>query len=419
MNLHEPEIPMTASDQPSNHSPSTGIAHLCLDCICFCHDLIYTETGQLHESHGCKNARDRQHQPMESSLPDEFHHAQAIESLREASRLNRQIAFTGLEQLSLESQKAALDLAENLHAWVLSGNGTKSVDPWAIAFAQKGGWYASWTEIRHRSDGLILWFAPLWSSHPRWLERFGPKSRLSNLLTILPPDEVATDSGLINEQQILLDPAHALIFLADLRTALKHGHENISDSRIRRLSQMFQDSHWLTWVRSEDPEGLIDPLATAESITEMIGQSNSPTRRVVMADVPHSLNPQGLKAVLSWRSGLTAPMWFSPEGPVYRPSEFSVDNSEVVVAFGDRPTLQSGQTALWFSPSSVTEMPANITQIPVAELGFDDSGTIVRADGVALQVPSKVISRRIKTAEFLSNIRNALNLQSTTGGVSR
>jgi formylmethanofuran dehydrogenase subunit B len=238
-------------------------------------------------------------------------------------------------------------------------------------------------------------------------------------LTILPPDEVATDSGLTNEQQILLDPAHALTFLADLRTALKHGHENISDSRIRRLSHMFQDSHWLTWVRSEDPEGLIDPLSTAESITEMIGQSNSPTRRVVMADVPHSLNPQGLKAVLSWRSGLTAPMWFSPEGPVYRPSEFSVDNAEVVVAFGDRPTLQSGQTALWFSPSSVTEMPANITQIPVAELGFDDSGTIVRADGVALQVPSKVISRRIKTAEFLSNIRNALNLQSTTGGVSR
>ena len=419
MNLHEPEIPMTASDQPSNHSTSPELAHLCLDCACFCHDLTYNEAGVLVDSKSCKRAQNRELGLTESSNQADFYLTQAIQTLREASRLNRQIAFTGLEQLSLESQKAALDLAENLHAWVLSGNGTKPVDPWAIAFAQKGGWYASWTEIRHRSDSLILWFAPLWRSHPRWLERFVPKSRLSNLLTILPPDEVATDSGLTNEQQILLDPAHALTFLADLRTALKHGHEIISDSRIRRLSQMFQDSHWLTWVRSEDPEGLIDPLSTAESITEMISQSNSPTRRVVMADVPHSLNPQGLKAVLSWRSGLTAPMWFSPEGPVYRPSEFSVDNAEVVVAFGDRPTLQSGQTALWFSPSSVTEMPANITQIPVAELGFDDSGTIVRADGVALQVPSKVISRRIKTAEFLSNIRNALNLQSTTGGVSR
>ena len=415
MNRHEPEIAMTSAANPSNHATSPELAHLCLDCACFCHDLTYAANGVLIDSKSCKHAQNCGPGFTESSHQADFYITQAIQTLQEAIRLNRRIAFTGLEQLSLDSQKTALDLAENLHAWVLSGNGTTSVDPWAMAFAQKGGWYASWTEIRHRSDGLILWFAPLWSSHPRWLERFGPKSSLSNLLSIQSPDEVATDSGLTNEQQIHIDPAHALTFLADLRMALKQPDRECTDSRIRRLQQMFQDSHWLTWVRSEDPEGLIDPLSTAESITEMIGQSNSPTRRVVMADVPHSLNPQGLKAVLSWRSGLNAPMWFSPEGPVYRPSEFSVENAEVVVAFGDRPQLRSGQTALWFSSGPATADSPDITQIPVSKLGFDDAGSIIRADGVALHVPAMVSRHRIKTSEFLATICKALK----SGGASR
>lgn len=419
MNRHEPEIAMTAAAQPSHHSPRTDLAHLCLACSCFCHDLTYSETGQLDQSFGCKTAKKQLPRIVESPPPDDLLFEKATNTLIEASRFHRQMAFTGLEHLSLQSQKAALDLAEKLHAWVLSGNGTTSVDPWAMAFAQKGGWYASWTEIRHRSDGLILWFAPLWQTHPRWLERFGPKSFPSNILAIQKPDQDSADSGLMDEQRILLDPAHILPFLSDLRMTLKHGHEEISDSRIRRLSQMFHQSHWLTWVRSEDPTGLIDPSATAETITEMIGQSNSPTRRVVMADVPNSLNAQGLKSVLSWRSGLSTPMWFSPEGPVYRPSEFSVGNAEVVIAFGDKPNLRPDQTALWFSSDPASELPSSIIQIPVAKLGMDDFGTIVRADGVTLHVPATMGSHRIKTANFLSNLLSKMELQPTIAGAKR
>ena len=404
---------MTFTDQ--THTSEIA-PRLCLGCACFCHDLTYTAEGQILDSKGCKLAHQWQRSQASTPVGSEPEMDEAVRRISLARQLKFQIAFTGLQQLSLESQKLALSLAERLGAWVFSGDGQTRVDPWAMAFAQNGGWFASWTEIHQRSDGLIQWFAPLWKTHPRWLERFGPRAGKSSVMCIDQPDDDTSGSGLSNHQLISLDPGHAAWFLADLGMALNRGTTDGMDHRIRQLVEIFQKSKWLTWLRSEDPQGLLDPVGIAESITTLIKQANTGRRRMVMAEVPQGgLTPAGLKAVLSWRTGLAAPMWFSPEGPVYRPGEFSADDANLVVSFGDRPTLKTGQSFIWFNTGHSDQIPINapsLTQISLARLGSGQGGTIVRADGVTLHVAPMLTDGSQKTAEeLLSRILNSLELE--------
>jgi len=398
-------------------SPSQAWGPVCTGCGCFCHDLVF-ENGHLLDDKNCHLARtwaESGRRRIYGEMPAGLNGIMAEpvkELLQKAFQRRDLIAFTGLEQLEFSTQDVALCLAAELKAWILPGDGSETSDPWALAFAQKGAWQASWSEIRLRSDALLHWFAPTWQTHPRWVERFGPRSHHAHRLAVVQPETDVGETGMIEEQLLHLDPAHALAFLADLRLALRqHDHEP-SDSRIRRLVHLFHQSHWLAIVRGEDPAGVVDPLGVAESFLSMVGEANSAEHRVVVADLPSAVNTAGLKTLLSWRAGLATPLWFSPEGPVYRPGEMQLSDFDGHIHYGRRlPSQKSKGWALWLNPdfsSNPEPLSSNIIEINVADEIDTDSAVMVRADGVVIRHPENINSEMMTTKRILGSIAHRI-----------
>lgn len=384
-----------SSVTPLNNSPEAW-GPTCFGCGCFCHDLVF-ENGQLVDDRNCCLARtwaDSGEGRTGGITPPALNTSMwnaSEELLRKAFQHRDLIAFTGLENLDYHAQDSAITLASMLNAWVLPGEGATSSDPWALAFAQKGAWLASWSEIRQRSDALLHWFAPTWETHPRWVERFGPRSHHAHRLAVVEPDTEVSGTGLIEEQLVRLEPAHALAFLADLRLALRRANIEPHDSRIRRLVHLFRQSHWLAILRGEDPSGLVDPLGVAESFLTMVGEANTAQHRVVVADLPSAINAAGLKALLSWKAGLAMPLWFSTEGPVYRPGEMQLSDFDGRIHFGaEMPDIKEGQWLVWLNSGEIHNQKTslrNIIEIPVANHFENLSGQMVRGDGVYIRSP--------------------------------
>jgi formylmethanofuran dehydrogenase subunit B len=383
---------------------------ICTGCDCLCHDLEVSDSHKLILPEACQRLNPEIGQTSQSF--DSQTIDAAILELKSACYFNRRIAITGLESLSLEAQKSALTLAESIGAWVIPVTGKLNIDPWVASYVQQGAWQATWSEIRARSDGLLLWYTAPWDSHPRWIERFGPKDHRAHKLAIVEPNTDVTASRWI----LRLEPAHALHFLSDLRIALKDPINEPAESRLRRLVHLFRNSKWLSIVRSEDPHGLIDPVGVAESLTALISEQNNPEHRVVTTEIPIGLNAAGLKSVLSWRTGLNLPVYFSPEGPVHRPGEISLSDFELVLAFSDRPAQWLAQcsnaTILRFWSKSVEQTSSKHGQslhIPMAPPGLGKQVTVVRADGIAISIPALHPDSRPTAIDVLIHLVNHMS----------
>jgi len=327
-------------------------ASTCTYCGCLCHDVRFDlENPDFHD---CRRAEVAASwiQLEAKGRPKLILTDKDIDTttdwLTDAVRFNRTIAFTGLEYASCEVQKAAIALAETVGAWVLREseiNGSRS--PWAAELAQKGCIQASWSEIRQRSDSLLLWYAFLSDSHPRWIERFGPRSERAHRLAVVARhpgyDRLSEDdvdrlrkAGWTPEQFIELDPAKACEFLRAVREAL--GKESIepADSDVRKVVHLIRNARWLAIVRRSDPTKFADPLGTAEAFADLVAAANQEgRRRVVTTSMSSKINEAGLDAILSMKTGLTTPLRFTPAGPVQDLGEWSEQDVDLLVRFHD------------------------------------------------------------------------------------
>lgn len=401
------------SDSSVNYDYPDRIAGLavCAACGCLCHDVDLNSTtvfqGCDRASHFAEIIRPRISEPaaFEPGLLDS-----AVQLFAEAVKFRRSITFAGLEHQPWEVQKAAITLAESVGAWViresdLHGSGS----PWAAAFAQKGSRNASWSEIRLRSDALLLWYAPLWNSDPRWIERFGPRSERAHRLAIVTPDCQIPETGWFEEQLVRIDPSMSSDFIRAVRSALLHESIEPTDMGVRRVVHLIRNSHWLAVVRGEDPPGLVDPYGVAEALTDLIAEADG-VRRAVITHVPNEINAAGLDAVLSMRSGIAPPMRFTAEGPVRGLNEWSIGHSDFVVAFSDRISLSDMNSGIRFVPAlgpdhTAASANSGVVSIPVGSCGIESGGTIVRADGVAIRVPSVMARPAFDLVEFLRTLR--------------
>jgi formylmethanofuran dehydrogenase subunit B len=335
--------------------------------------------------------------------------ATAADRLRAAIDQNRCVVFRGLEHLHWQGQKAAVSLAQRSRATVVAAS-EFGADPWNLTFAQKGAWTATWTEIRARSDAIVLWYAPLWNTHPRWLDRFAPASTRVHRLAVVANGRPLPPEGWIEEQFLRIDPGHAVAYLRAVRQALRSPDAEPTDESVRKLVHLIRQAHWATVVRGDDPPEIADPFAVAESWTDLIAEANNADRRCVMTYVPKAVNAGGLEAILSIRAGLAAPMRFSAAGPISVTCEIDAADAEFEVSFDPQRRPDGGRPGLWFcqgveSDCDIgTAADSRLTVVPVARLGRDESGIVVRADGVAIPVPALRKSSRISIVEALHRI---------------
>lgn len=408
--------PPANDSEPSPTRTSDALVPICTACPCFCHDLHKDASNRLILPDACEHLGFNLGVDAQSASSADL--APLKNELLAAIRLNKQIAISGLESLPLEAQKLALTIAENAGAWVIPGSGSTGYDPWTSSFVQQGKWLATWSEIRARSDALLLWFLPVWQSHPRWIERFGPKVHHAHKLAVIAPETEVDHDSWIDDQLIRLEPAQANHFLTDLRLALRDKMDQSgepTDGRLRRLVHLFRNFKWLTVLHADLPDSIVDPTGLAESFTAMIAEQNSAEQRVVTADLTRSLNAPGLKSIVAWRAGTNLPAHFSPEGPVFRPDEITHADFELVLAFGPEPAdwLHRCENAqvFWFNSSHAGPPPGGedrVHALPVAHTGFDASGTVVRGDGVTIRVPATYASSRPSAHTILTELLQAI-----------
>jgi hypothetical protein len=183
---------------------------------------------------------------------------------------------------------------------------------------------------------------------------------------------------------------------------------------------LFRQSHWLAIVRGEDPAGIVDRQGVAESFLTMVAEANSAEHRVVVADLPNAINAAGLKTRLSWRAGLAAPLWFSPEGPVYRPDEMQLSDFDGHIHLGPRlPSLKSKSWTLWLNSglsSDETHSASNLIEIPVADEIDNNSAVMVRADGVVIRNPEKTNSEIMTSTRILGSLATEIVLLKRQSG---
>ncbi|MFM7316454.1 MAG: hypothetical protein ACKO5E_05855, partial [bacterium] len=333
----------------------------------------------------------------------------AMKLINDAISYNQLIAFTGLEYLTFESQKLAIEMARRINAWIISNEKGTSADPWDIAFSQLGGWHASWSEIRLRSDSILLWYAPLWDTHPRWVERFGPRLHNAHRLAVIDPGVELIDNLWFEEQVIRLNSEGSIAFLTDLRLALKNKSDNHPNGDIRHLIHHFNNSHWLSIVKSEDPPLISDKLAYANTMIRLVMESNRLDHRVVLNSVSRAPNTQGMSAIQSWRAGLHMPIWFSPEGPVFRPDELKLDEFDLMISFGFNKPLSFRGKLIWMNPqgNEINQFD-DFIEMPVSNIGLDSGGTLIRQDGVAIYAGKSRESSRLNVSDFITSFLNSV-----------
>ena len=380
---------------------------VCTDCSCLCDDLKWSQMYGWLEQTKCHRLRSNKFdfKTKISNYQDILENINTI--ITDSIKYNQRIAFTGLEHLSFESQKLAIEMARRIHAWIISDENGISAEPWDLTFSQLGGWYASWSEIRLRSDSLLLWYAPLWETHPRWVERFGPRSHHAHRLAVIEPEAKIDDNHWFEEQVVRVDTEHVLAFMTDLRMALKNQSDNHPDGNIRKLIHHFNHSHWLSIVKSEDPSVISDKLAYAHSLMKIVMESNRPDRRVVMTSISQARNSYGLSAIQSWRTGLHMPIWFSPEGPVFRPDEIKPDGFDLLISFGVNKPRLLADLVIWMNPRGHEIIHLDdFIEIPVSEVGVDLGGTFIRQDGVRIQAEKRIESNRLHVSDFINGFIN-------------
>ncbi len=406
--------PSGTGDRASIHPEA---ACVCTLCACLCHDV--NPLADAAELPACRIVRDfrRRIDEQESLAPElvEGRIAEAGKLFVEAVRYGRSIALVGLENAAWEVQKAAIDLAETAGAWVVRESEFPGVTSgWQVSFAQKGLRSATWTEIRQRSDALLLWYAPLWLTHPRWIERFGPRSPRAHRLAVISPEAPAPPEGWIEDQLVRVDPARAIEFLRAVRAALHDAHAEASDEAVRRIVHVIRNAHWLGIVRGEEQADLTDSCGVAETFTDLITEAECEgARRVVLTHVPKPIGSTGLDAILSMRAGLSTPMRFTPEGPMRGLGEWSPAHAECVMAFGPASAevriMNTNASRFVAEPGLATSHSrashGHGVSIPAGWLGADRSGTVVRADGVVVPVRGFGGGRSIDLAAFLRALR--------------
>ena len=107
------------------------------------------------------------------------------------------------------------------------------------------------------------------------------------------------------------------------------------------------------------------------------------------------------------------PFWFSPEGPVFRPDEMKPDDFGLIIAFGPTSSeFKRARLIRFNSDADKTQSNGQLIEIPVAKPGNDSGGTVIRPDGIALQLHPLLKTTRMAVHEILNCIMDQLHAES-------
>jgi formylmethanofuran dehydrogenase subunit B len=429
--------PKTAGDggqvEPSGIEPVT-----CLVCGCLCDDISVVKQGEKITAAG--NAcvlgtewllRDRVHEPGKPAALVKGQPVEAAEAVELAARLLMNAhapIILGLGRSTNETVAAALELADRIGAVVEPGN-SRSSAPRMLAFQRVGRVSATLGEVKNRADVVVFWGADPVVSHPRHWERYSveprgrfiPQGRAGRTVIVVDQERTATaeQADLFVEidksrQFEVLWVLRALVRGAALDAIRVREIGGADLPRLRELGERLMAARYGAFFHGPlIAQGtMTEASATLEAAYGLVRDLNRQARFVILG-MGEPGNSQGAEAVLTWQTAFHTSVDLSAGYPRSLPGvttasrRFGCGEADLALIVGSLPLEQLDENSrehLEKIPAVVIAPRDDTAPWPAepgvrcfaATPGLDDSGTVMRIDGVSLPL------RPVRASPFLT-----------------
>jgi formylmethanofuran dehydrogenase subunit B len=303
--------------------------------------------------------------------------------------------------LSCEAQRAGAAIADGLGA-LLDTITTETAAAGVLASQRLGRASATFGEVRHRADVVLLWDVDVTRRYPRLLERYIPPAADGGARRIL---TVAVGDGGAGGADVVLAPDEEIAAAALLRALL--GAEGVAASggtaapgvealagRLAPLVRHLAAARYAAVLYDAEPAPGRRP-GRAEALIRLVDALHARTRAALVA-LRGGGNRFGADLVLTWQTGFPMAADFARGAPRYTPHRgatrlLAEGEADVVLLAGDAAALPAGARdvlagarVVRVGPRASEGAPPAAVAIDTGTAGVHEGGTAVRADGVPL-----------------------------------
>lgn len=374
----------------------------CLGCGCSCDDIaVAVRDGRIAEARGaCSLGSSWFGDGRVPAVVRARGSTVSVDAALDAAatlldQARRALVFLGID-ISCETQRAAVEVADRLHA-VVDSVSSSTVAAGVLAAQRRGRVSATLGEIRNRADCIVFWGTNPATRYPRYASRYAPE-----------PEGLFVPHGRLSRRIVSVDVGDARgPDGADLRIAVRSSQEldaiaalsaavagrplggAPAGGELADLARTLTASHYVVIVYDAEPGALPAEPARAESLTALGQQLNAVTRASV-TPLRAGGNRVGAESVLTWQTGYPMTVDFSRGFPRFRPD----DGGRALVASGavDAVLVVGRPLGIPFAVDAVRSVAigpaASETSCEVAidtgVAGIHESGTAFRMDDVPL-----------------------------------
>jgi formylmethanofuran dehydrogenase subunit B len=441
-----PESLFAADDHAASATAPAVVADVvCLGCGCLCDDIevVVDRDREKRAILATKNTCDLGVKWFEREIVQTYDYPAMIDgspatieaaierSVNILSTARRPLVL-GLEGLTIEAQRSAVDLVDAIRGFLV----TRSLPGTDIAHrgVQRVG-IVSCTlgEVRHRADLIVHWRSDPVVTHPRHGERYGansigrfvPRGRADRRVISVDVEPTATAAqadefikiSSENEYETLV-VLRALVRGVPIDRGRAERRTKIDFEILKRLSETLKSARYGAWTWDESNYNNNTDILTIESILALVGDLNEGSRFVAV-ELGGSANRAGATAVSTWRSGYPGSVDFASGAPRYLPE---IADPAALIESREVDAILTFQNLAWIADlnaikhaaqviPTIVVAPANepsgfvpSVSIATASLGLNEVGTIIRVDGAALSLNPPLESDRPSAAIIIKEI---------------
>ncbi len=413
---------------------------VCAFCSCLCDDIrLDVVEGRITDvQHTCALGTTWFNQPIaheEIRAHIDGTPVDPEQAIAEAARVLKQARaplICGMAAYPTEAQQQAVALADVLGAYIDPGTSSQS----DIAFTQYGISTTTLGEVKKRADLVLCLGADPMSTHPRFFERYLPKTNCKLIVV----DEQPNASTAQGASFVPLPAKKALDWFAVMRSLVKgksapnpQNHFSASEiETMQALVEQLKHSRYSLIVLGHTYQSDVQRHFVAEALAQLVADLNQFTRCVILAlsnDAAHSgvANLVGASNVLAWQTGYGQAVSFSRGFPNASAGEFSatqlLERGEVDVVLwlsdGGLPQLSPEALAHWqripkvaLTSTTLTDHAAMRVVLPTAISGLQVGGTAYRLDGVSLPLRPSLPAILPSAERLLADLYQHICLQS-------
>jgi formylmethanofuran dehydrogenase subunit B len=405
---------------------------VCLGCGCACDDIaVVIDGGRIVET---RNAC-----PLglrwfgDGSLPGAVlgGRTTAIEDvvgeIADALRSARAPLVYLAPDLTCEAQRAAIAIADQLHAFI-DGVTSATASEGILAAQRRGRASATLGEIRNRADVLVFWAVDPQLGYPRFQSRYAPdpagvyvpNGRTDR--TVIAVDVGSQRGPDDADVRIQMTAEEESLFLASLRANLSGraiGGRPIL-ARVTELATRLTRAKYAVVVTDGESASQPVPLPAmrADSLIALT-QSLNATTRAALCTLRAGGNRNGADTVLTWQTGFPMAVDFSRGAPRYTPEDATlarlargaIDAALLIGATSALPPAVAsalrGIRTIAIGPRA-SESPVDATiRIDTGVASIHESGMAFRTDDVPLPLRAVLPTPR-DTASLLKALGAAI-----------